>query len=254
MNIYYVYTHSVNDEVFYVGKGRGNRATQTRSRNRHWWNIVNKHGKPVVNIIQDNLTDEDAYSLEIKLISEYGISNLSNVSEGGKLYENGYDMSGESNPMYGKTHSEETREKIRKRTLKRNKETFKHSDIQNQRISESLRGKTKSDKHKENLSKAQQRIEPQICPHCGTRGTHNMKRYHFDNCKEVNTNQERHKTGTWKGYLLVTDYEGNETQYNSMSECSKILKVDIHGISNHVKNNTTYKRGIYKGYKFKIKK
>ena len=45
-NIYYVYLHLKADtnEIFYVGKGKGVRATTLHNRNNYWKNVVTKHG------------------------------------------------------------------------------------------------------------------------------------------------------------------------------------------------------------------
>lgn len=252
MRIYYVYTHSINGKVFYVGKGRGNRAYQTRSRNRHWHNVVNKYGQPTIEIVKDNLTNDESYELEKTLIKEYGISNLTNKSEGGSIYGDSYDKSGENNPMYNRHHSEETIQKIREDALKRKIGKYKRSEETLLKLSNSLKEYKVTNDHKHNMSKAQKNIKPQTCPHCGKSGTHNMTRYHFDNCYVVTG--KSHKPSFTKGKVIVIDNQLNETQYDSMIECAKTLKVDVHGVSDHIKNDTTYKRGIYKGYKFKLLK
>ena len=60
----YVYGHYKKDtgELFYIGKGSGKRAWRPDKRNRHWQYVVNKHGY-VVKILEDNLTDEEAYEI-----------------------------------------------------------------------------------------------------------------------------------------------------------------------------------------------
>lgn len=80
----YVYGHYKADtgELFYIGKGNGKRAWEHRSRNPHWKAIVNKHGLSV-KILEDNLTDEQAYQKEKSLVEEIGLDNLSNMTEGG---------------------------------------------------------------------------------------------------------------------------------------------------------------------------
>ena len=81
----YVYGHykAYTDELFYIGKGTGNRAWSKRSRNPHWQNVVNKHGL-VVKILEDGLTEEQAYEKEKQLIAEVGLENLTNMVKGGK--------------------------------------------------------------------------------------------------------------------------------------------------------------------------
>lgn len=84
-NSFYVYFHVRldNDKVFYIGYGKDNRAWDRRKpRNTHWKNIVNKHGYKVL-IHKDNLTKEQACKLEVAMIKQYGLDNLSNMTEGG---------------------------------------------------------------------------------------------------------------------------------------------------------------------------
>jgi len=81
----YVYGHYTadTDELFYIGKGTGHRAYQKTSRNIHWQRKVEKHGY-VVKILEDGLTDEEAFSREVGLINEVGLDRLVNMDEGGK--------------------------------------------------------------------------------------------------------------------------------------------------------------------------
>ena len=83
-NRFYVYEHLKPNtgEVFYIGRGTKNRAYQTRSRNNHWTNIVNKYGLEV-NIVYKNLTSSEANQKEIELIDFYGFHNLCNMTSGG---------------------------------------------------------------------------------------------------------------------------------------------------------------------------
>lgn len=81
-NYVYLHINKSNGNVFYVGKGSGKRAYDIRNRNYHWNNIVKKYGFDV-NIVADNLTNEEAFLLEMRLISFYGINNLTNMTIGG---------------------------------------------------------------------------------------------------------------------------------------------------------------------------
>ncbi len=60
LNNYYIYFHinPLKNEIFYVGKGKGNRAYDKNNRNRFWKNIVKKYGY-IVNIIEDNLNEKE---------------------------------------------------------------------------------------------------------------------------------------------------------------------------------------------------
>ena len=105
MNIFYVYLHRrlSDNRVFYVGKGKGNRAYVKTKRNSHWNHVVNKHGLKV-EIVFDNLTEEDSFQIEKDTILEmrYFGYPLVNMTDGGE---------GSS----GFKHSEES---ITKRALK----------------------------------------------------------------------------------------------------------------------------------------
>lgn len=114
MNKFYIYLHinKTNGNVFYVGKGCKNRAYQARSRNSHWKNVVNKYGYEVC-IVEDNLTNEEACLKEIRLISFYGLNNLTNMTIGGDGCHGFKDEVRQriSNSLKGKVQSKESREK-----------------------------------------------------------------------------------------------------------------------------------------------
>lgn len=113
-NRFYVYEHLKPNtgEVFYIGKGSKNRAYETRSRNNHWTNIVNKYGLEV-NIIYNNLTNQEAGQKEIDLIEFYGLDNLCNMTQGGdgcvSLKQESKDKI--SNSLKGKIQSQESKDK-----------------------------------------------------------------------------------------------------------------------------------------------
>lgn len=72
---YYVYFHKEcsTGEIFYVGKGHGKRAWDTKSRNSRWESkVTSLSGGWQVEIVQDNLSENEAFDLEISLIEKYG--------------------------------------------------------------------------------------------------------------------------------------------------------------------------------------
>ena len=81
---FYVYEHrrASDGRVFYVGKGCGNRSKTTSKRNKHWQNVVNKHGF-THHIIKSGISECEAFDLEQKIIDRYGVENLSNMTGGG---------------------------------------------------------------------------------------------------------------------------------------------------------------------------
>lgn len=148
MNEFYVYFwfYKDTDEVFYIGKGKGNRFLERKAhRNNYFKNILNKEKDNVdVKIIKSNLTEEDAFELEKNLIKEYKSKGQAkaNLHEGGcggntgnyysqtrskKISDFGKTRVGEKNPMWGKTHSEETKRKLREANLGK-KLTQEHKD------------------------------------------------------------------------------------------------------------------------------
>lgn len=151
-NNYYVYEHIRNDNntVFYVGKGRGQRAYNSR-RNSHHDRIVDKYGF-TVNIVKDNLSENEAFELEQELIKDYvfnkgygidieglrksdSIYQLTNHTLGGDgangavhtkewCKQHSEDMKGENNPMYGvnvyESYSEEKLLEVKEKLSKAN--------------------------------------------------------------------------------------------------------------------------------------
>lgn len=132
--------HSFAFEPFYVGKGHGNRAWNHtsiikrggKSANPHKDRIIAKLLKqglsPVIEILKEGLTEDEAFELEKLLIGTIGRVNLklgplSNMSEGGEG-NSGYSwtqtqrdawakkVTGIGNPYFGKVHSDEVRAKM----------------------------------------------------------------------------------------------------------------------------------------------
>ena len=61
-----LYRHITNNSPFYIGIGKDpSRPWSKKYRNRHWHNIVKKHGYEV-EIIMTDLTEEEAISKEIE--------------------------------------------------------------------------------------------------------------------------------------------------------------------------------------------
>jgi hypothetical protein len=83
--MFYIYKHKriTDGTVFYIGKGKGNRAHSSKNRNTHWKRIVAKDGGFDSEIVKDGLSEDEAFNLEVKLISEVGLDNLCNMTEGG---------------------------------------------------------------------------------------------------------------------------------------------------------------------------
>ena len=132
---YCVYTHSLNDIVFYVGMGVTNhRPKKLGNRTKRWKDFVKNNTKNVkIDIVKTFDNREDALKLEKELIIHY--KNLgqaqtnvfigtSNPNELNGMYGKGHLVSGEKNHFYGKTHTNEIKERISKHA----KERFKNKE------------------------------------------------------------------------------------------------------------------------------
>ena len=77
-NRYYVYLHKIasTGEVFYVGKGQRSRLTSVHGRNISWHNIT-KDNEWLAEKYKDNLSEDEAATLEVKLIAE--LNPLANI-------------------------------------------------------------------------------------------------------------------------------------------------------------------------------
>lgn len=127
MNTYYVYRHrrKSDNSVFYIGIGKQAnylRAKTKHNRNVYWNRIVSKNGFNY-EILQDNLSFNEAKELEVLLISIYGRSDINtgilcNLTDGGEGTLNVYKtkeqinkwkasnkgkQNGKNNTMFGKT-------------------------------------------------------------------------------------------------------------------------------------------------------
>ncbi|MGY6251761.1 NUMOD3 domain-containing DNA-binding protein [Bosea thiooxidans] len=158
---FYVYQHRRNDtgEVFYIGKGSGNRAWDehwSRYQNRIWKGCA-KHGY-TVEIVCDGLDEKHALDLEVMLIQAHGRRNigtgyLANLTDGGEG-GNGAVRSAETRAKIsagnmGKVMSAEAIEKVRSANIGR-----KHTAEMRAKVSAATRGRVFSEEHRSKLSEA----------------------------------------------------------------------------------------------------
>jgi group I intron endonuclease len=125
MAIVYRHIRLDTNDVFYIGVGKNEkRAYEINFRRNSYWRNIIKNTKYKVEITHKDICYEEALSIEKYLISFYGRSNknegtLCNLTDGGEgtlgilvSEETRNKFRGENNYMFGKTHSEEVRERM----------------------------------------------------------------------------------------------------------------------------------------------
>lgn len=140
MNKFYVYLYLRDDGTpYYVGKGKDDRAWEQHRNNNKGVHTPTESSKIV--LIETNLTEDDAFKIEIELIAKHGRKDLGtgilhNRTDGGQ---------GGS----GQIFTEEHRSKISKALtgIKRPP----HTEERKKQISEKLKGRPKSEETKMKL-------------------------------------------------------------------------------------------------------
>jgi hypothetical protein len=135
----YRYIRLDTNTPFYVGKGKGRRASNISSHNNICKNIAKKHGY-IIEYIIENTTEKIAFAKEIEFISMY--KNLgyceANLTGGGEGIS-GFNHSLKTKKKISRSHSGKT-------LTKEHKEKLSIAHV----------GKTLTKEHKEKLSKANQ--------------------------------------------------------------------------------------------------
>jgi len=178
---YYVYQLISNkNEIFYVGKGSGNRMYKhieiasgnsiNKSRNPKLYNkiskIINEGGYIKPNIIFESHDENLVLIEEIKEINRIGIDNLCNLTIGGEG-TSGYKLSEETKQkmslakknqwkIWKSTNKVFSRKKIGNRFKKNHTTNIgrKLSEETKQKMSLAKKGKTFTDEHKRKLSES----------------------------------------------------------------------------------------------------
>lgn len=127
--MFYVYQHRRNDtnEIFYIGKGYGDRAYTKHNRNDYWRKVASKANGFTVEFIVKNIDEELALLVEqekIDQLKKLGFWNkLTNITLGGEgvcglqhsdeaKLKMSFAKKGKPSPRKGAKLSEETRKKI----------------------------------------------------------------------------------------------------------------------------------------------
>lgn len=161
----------------YVGKGKGNRSEfhKTKANNpilKRKIAKINELGlEPIVEIYQNNLTDQEALNLEIELISKYGridlnTGTLCNLTEGGegssgrivseetkKLWSQQRKGKKQTEAQYAANCNRIISEETKKKQSEANKGHSRHTPEQIQKIKEFNTDRKHSEETKELMSK-----------------------------------------------------------------------------------------------------
>ena len=204
---------SEGGHTYYVGQGNYNRPYKPHPYRGHKRNpCIKPKDKNQIVIIKDNLTEQEAKDLEIKLIAKHGRIDLGegyliNKTDGGDG-NNGYIVSEEtrrklSEASKGKTHTEETRKKLSEASkgrihteesrrkmseLKKGRKRGSFTEETKRKMSEAAKGKIFTEDHRRKLSEASKNRPFVKCIHCGksSQQPSNINRWHNDNCKHKN--------------------------------------------------------------------
>ena len=117
---YYVYEHIIDGNVFYVGKGKGNRAQDKKARSVYWRAFVGERLDEIEIVIRGYFIEEvDALTFEFMLINKYideGIL-LTNLNHNDKAVDLINDFGEEASEIL-KKDAKKRLELIRRRELK----------------------------------------------------------------------------------------------------------------------------------------
>ena len=173
MKMFYVYLLKTSDgEIFYVGKGNGNRCyrhtqialgkSKNREKNPKLYNkissILKSGGFINVEIIYENESEKLCFDREVEIIKSIGLQNLCNITEGGEG-TSGYSLSEEtrkkmSKAKKGRVFSDEHRLKLSESAKGRRGAWAgkKLSEAHKLKMSLSHKNKIFSAEHRKNLS------------------------------------------------------------------------------------------------------
>jgi hypothetical protein len=175
---YYAYVYSYEEVPFYVGKGKGNRYNDQVIKAKGTSNFANVAlGEKIRSILSEGKlpkierfyceTEEEAYALEEKIITEIGRIDLGtgplyNLTNGGKGMKK-YIISETHREAIRKSNSErELSEAVLKNFAGWNK-GIPHSEENKAKISAGGKGKKRTPEQKENYKRAAQNRTPEHC-------------------------------------------------------------------------------------------
>jgi hypothetical protein len=193
---FYVYEHIRNDtgEVFYVGKGSGDRIWIESNRNPYWKNIAKKCGKVIKRKLIKNIDEEFAFLIECERIDQllrlgYNLANLTSGGEGAS------NPSQETRKKMSESHSGEknSRFSLNSRRQKLLRKEFVPKDVMRANMRKNHWSKTGkyipvkhnlSDETKLKMSLIKKNLPDIECQHCRHKAKPvTINRWHNKNCK-----------------------------------------------------------------------
>lgn len=149
------------------------------------------------------------------------------------------DVNGQNNPFYGKKHSEESRNKMGRSGSQNYMFGKTHSEEVKKNISDFRRGRKHSEETKKKISENNERAL------LGKKHSEISKKL----MSEVKIGENNPMWGNGCSIKFI-DLNGNEKEFLTINEASRLLKISITGIRNSFENNRGITRGIFKGCRF----
>ena len=263
--IYYVYEWFKKDseDVFYVGKGKGNRYKSIANRNPYFLNVYTKYDSDV-RIVKNNLTEKEALEYEYYLIKKYrdkyGEDYLTNLTSGMDGYigftrteKSKERIRGKNNPMYGRPWWDENTPKEKIEEWKRKTTHFgKNNPMYGVSPSERMN----HDVYERWLDKQRRNKIGERNPNFGNR---KLSKIYSENKELAKIKQSRpaSKNGRAKKCSMYNMNDELIKEFSYIGECAEYL-INIGAVNS---NNVNYIRDKislaiktnkpYKNYKFK---